>query len=124
MISFSVLSSSQHNDKVNFVALLDRFRKFIRVSGGMVHINLDVVVQFVFLDKKRLLHPGELLDKMAQAVSDGVPLDFDDFQAVRILAMRRMNMDFYCHLSLLPGQRGIPAFVATVRLKIGLSDEL
>jgi len=90
----------------------------------MVHINLAGVEQFVFLGNQRLVHPGELPDKMVQAVSDGIPIDLYNFQAVRILAMRRMNMDFHCHLSLLPGQLGIPAFVATVRLKIGLSDEL
>jgi hypothetical protein len=94
MISFAVLSSSKHDDKVNFIALLDRLHKFIRVGGGVIHINLDEVVQFVFFDKQRLLHPGELLDKMVQAFSDGIPLDFYHLQAIRILAMRRMKVHF------------------------------
>ena len=95
MIRFVVSSPSQHHDKVNFVAILDRLHELIRVSSSMVHVNLDDVVQFVFLGKQRLLHPWELLDKMVQAVSDGIPLDFYHFQPVRILAMRCMNVHLH-----------------------------
>jgi hypothetical protein len=70
-----LLSSGKHNDKVNFVAILDGFNKFIWVRAGMIDINFDSVEQFIFLAKQHLLHSWELLDELAQTFTHRIPLD-------------------------------------------------
>jgi hypothetical protein len=94
-------SSGKHNDQMDLIAIPHGLRELIRVRGGMIDINFNDVVQFIFFGKQRLVHSRELSDELAQTFTHGIPLNGYHLQAVRKLSMSCMNVYFDRHVLLL-----------------------
>jgi hypothetical protein len=86
-ISPFFLSSGKHHEKVNIVAILDRFSEFIRVRGGMIHKHLNDVKQFILFGKQRPLHSRELGHEVVEAFPYGIALHGHDILAIGELPM-------------------------------------
>jgi hypothetical protein len=97
----STLPSSEHEDQMNLVSVLNGFGKLVGMSAGMVDIDFNDMMQFIFSGKDRLFHPGILPDEVVQAFPDGLSLHGHDLPAVGITAMCRMNVYLNGHVLLL-----------------------
>jgi hypothetical protein len=95
------LPSSQHNEEVNLVAILDGPKEFIGICGGMIQIDFDSVKKFIFFRKECLLHSGVLFDQLVQTFTDGIPLYGYHFRAVGELSVCGMDVYLSGHVLLL-----------------------
>jgi len=94
----STLSAGEHEDEVDFVSILDGFGEFIRVGAGMVEIDFDDVMKFIFFGKDGFFHSWKLLDEMVQTFPNRISLHGHNLLTVGIPTMGRMNMNFDGHV--------------------------
>jgi len=75
-------TAGEHEDEMNLVSIPDGFSEFVWVGAGMVEIDFDDVMKFIFFGKDGFFHSRELENEVVQTFTDGISLYRRDLLAV------------------------------------------
>lgn len=82
----------QHDRQVDFIAIRNAFRQFIRIGACRVDKDLDITAKASFPIEKSLFHGRELPDQVIEALSHSSPVCLYALQSMGMLTVGLVNV--------------------------------